>query len=280
MTWRRIGSVTNSPFVHLDFRSKLTLLLVATCLAFLWEDPRLTGGLALLILALNLAARVRASYLGRVLVLMSPFYALLLITHGFWNTSVGRTALWTAPMDWLKVPAPLGWLIGGSLTLTREGLAYGVMVIFRTLTLILVTPLTIFTTDPNSLTIGLVQLHVPYQVAFSFSATLRFVPLLFEEIQSITEAQRLRGLALERMGLWKRLAVYSRIAVPLILGAMVRSQQIEVALAAKAFSGSPERTYLHESRLRAPDYVTIILCLGLLAAAVWLRVTRGLGRFV
>lgn len=279
MIWRSIGSVTDSPFARLDFRSKLALLIVATCLAFLWEDPLLTGCLALLILALNLVARVRASYLGRVLVLMLPFYALLLITHGFWNTAVGRTALWTAPADWLRILAPLGWLLGGSLTLWREGLAYGVMVIFRTLTLILVTPLTIFTTDLNALIIGLVRLHVPYQVAFAFSATLRFIPLLFEEIRSITEAQRLRGLALERMGVWQRLVVYSRIAVPLILGAMVRSQQIEVALAAKAFSGSPQRTYLHESKLRRADWVVIGVSVVVLLAAVALRLTTGLGRF-
>jgi energy-coupling factor transport system permease protein len=271
MTWRNIGSVTDSPFARLDFRSKLALLIAATCLAFLWEDPLLTGCLAVLILALNLAARVRASYLGRVLALMLPFYALLLITHGFWNTSVGRTALWTAPRGW--------WLVGGSLTLWREGLTYGLMVIFRTLTLILVTPLTIFTTDLNALIVGLVRLHVPYQIAFAFSATLRFIPLLFEEIRSITEAQRLRGLALERMGVWQRLVVYSRIAVPLILGAMVRSQQIEVALAAKAFSGSPQRTYLHESKLRRADWTVILLSVALLLLAVVLRVTTGLGKF-
>jgi len=263
--------VTDSPLARLDFRAKLTLLFVATSLAFLWESPLLTGCLALLILILNLLAHVRASYLSRGLLFLLPFFALLLITHGFWNTSVGHTAIWTAPREWP--------LVGGSLRLTREGLAYGVMVIFRTLTLIWVTPLTIFTTDLNALTSGLVQLRLPYQIAFTFSATLRFVPLLFEEIQSITQAQRLRGLALERMGLWQRLVVYSRLAVPLILGAMVRSQQIEVALAAKAFSGSPERTYLHQSRLRVSDYVIIALCLALLAGALWLRVTRGIGRF-
>jgi len=271
MTWRTIGSVRESPLSQLDFRPKLMVMFAATFLAFMWESPALTGALALLIFVLCLIARIRLSYLGNVLLIMLPFYGILLVTHGFWNTHVGRTPVWVAPEAW--------WLIGGKLRLTAEGLAYGFMVIFRTLTLILVTPLVIFTTDLNALIVGLVRIRVPYKIAFAFSATLRFVPLLLEEINSIIEAQRLRGLALEKMNLLKRLWVYSRIAVPLILGAMTRSQQVEVVLAAKAFSGSPDRTYLHESSLRAADYAVLVICLGVLSVALLLRVTMGLGRF-
>jgi len=271
MSWQTIGSAQESPLRRLDFRSKLAVLLAVTFLAMLWESPILTGALVVVVLALCLIAGIRVSYLVRLLRLMLPFYAIVILTHGFWNTTVGRTPLWTAPQNW-------PW-IGGSLTLTSEGLAYGGMVIFRTLALILVIPLVIFTTDLNALIAGLVRLGIPYKVAFVFSATLRFVPLLIEEIRSITEAQRLRGLALERMGLLQKLRVYSRIAVPLILGSMARSQQIEVVLAARAFSGSPQRTYLHETTMHAVDWMVVAACLAIVLVAVWLRLTAGLGRF-
>jgi energy-coupling factor transport system permease protein len=271
MTWRTIGSLRESPFARLDFRSKLMVMFVATFLAFLWESPALTGALALLTLILCLVAGIRLSYVGRLLRIMLPFYVILLITHGIWNSSVGRTVIWGAPETW--------WLIGGTLQVTAEGLAYGFMVIFRTLTLMLVIPLVIFTTDLNELIVGLVRIRIPYKIAFAFSATLRFVPLLWADIETITEAQRLRGLALEKMNLLQRLRVYSQIAVPLILGAMTRSQQIDVVLASKAFSGSPDRTYLHESSLRTVDCVVLVLCLGVLIAAVVLRAATGLGRF-
>jgi energy-coupling factor transport system permease protein len=140
-------------------------------------------------------------------------------------------------------------------------------------------PLIILTTDVNALIVGLVRLRVPYKVAFIFSATLRFIPLLLTRTQDIIDAQRLRGLALEKMNLAQRLGVYSRIAVPLILGAMNQSQQVEVVLAAKAFSGSPDRTYVHESTLRTVDYAVFVLCLGVLLLAISLRVGMGLGRF-
>jgi energy-coupling factor transport system permease protein len=271
MSWRSIGSARASPFTRLDLSSKLAIALLATGLAFLWEDPRLMTGLALGVVLLCLLARIRPSYLWRVLLVLLPFCVIVLLTQGLWNTAVGRTPLWGTPANWP--------LVGGRLTLTSEGLAYGAMVILRTLTLILVIPLAIFTTDLNALTVGLVRMHVPFKVAFVFTATLRFIPMLFGEIQSITDAQRLRGLALEKMNVGQRLVVYSRIAVPLILGAMTRSQQTEVALAARAFSGSAKRTYLHESRMRAVDWLVIGLSAGLLVAAVVLRFTTGLGRF-
>jgi energy-coupling factor transport system permease protein len=202
---------------------------------------------------------------------MLPFFALVLLTHGFLNTYVGRTALWTAPADWP--------LVGGWLWLTREGLLYGLMVIFRTITLVLVIPLVVFTTELDELVVGLVRLRVPYKVAFVLASTLRFVPLLLGEVQSIMEAQRLRGLETSRMGLLQRARIYSRIAVPLILGALVRSQQIEVVLASRAFSGSAERTYLHTTRLRTADYLVLGATLAVAVAAVVGLALWGVGRF-
>jgi energy-coupling factor transport system permease protein len=271
MIWQTIGSLRESPLAQFDFRSKLALMLTATFLAFLWESLSLNAALALLVLFLCLLARIQLSYLGRVLRMMLPFYVILLLTHGFWNTSVGRTAIWVAPQSW--------WLVGGELQCTVEGVAYGLMILFRTWTLILVIPLVIFTTGLDELIVGLVRMGVPYKVAFVFSATLRFVPLLLQEIRTITEAQRLRGLALEKMNLVQRLRVHSRIAVPLLLGAMTKSQQVDVVLASRGFSGSAERTYLHESSMHLADYIMIALSLLTLLAAIVLRVTTGLGRF-
>lgn len=258
-------------FRHLDFRSKVAILGVATFLAFLWDSPLMTGALAAAVVVLCLVAGVGREYLQRMGGIMLPFFALVLLTHGFLNTYVGRTPLWTAPADWP--------LVGGWLWLTSEGLLYGLMVIFRTVTLVLVIPLVVFTTELDELVVGLVRLRVPYKAAFVLASTLRFVPLLLGEVQSIVEAQRLRGLETERMGLVQRARIYSRIAVPLILGALVRSQQIEVVLASRAFSGSAERTYLHTTRLRAADYLVLSTTLAVAVAAVVSLALWGVGRF-
>jgi energy-coupling factor transport system permease protein len=268
----------DSFFTRLDFRPKLVMMAVITIIAFVWESPLAGGLLAAAVIVASLLAGVKVSYIRMVLTVMFPFYILLLLTHGFFNIDqvkslTGRTELTTLFMF------PRSWpLIGGG-RMSVEGLLYGLNVIFKTLTLTLVVPLGIFTTDVDKFIVGMVRARVPYKLAFIFSATLRFVPLLFGEIQAIIEAQRLRGLAMEKMGPIQRVRVYAKVAVPLILGAMVKSQMLEVVLQSKAFTGSPDRTYLHESVLGPADYAMMAFFALLFVAAVVAYFWLGIGKF-
>jgi energy-coupling factor transport system permease protein len=268
----------DSLFTRLDFRTKVLILLVVTLLAFLWDDPIYQAVLTVLILAACFAAGVKKGYVALVLAGMSPFLIFMVLTHAFFNDSQVMRLLEAAelhpffafPADW--------WLIGG-LAATWEGLLYGVNVMFKTLSLILVMPLAIFTTDVDEMITSMVQARVPYRLAFIFSSTFRFFPLLWAEFQKIVEAQRLRGLAMESMGLAKRVRVYARVVVPLILGALVRSQQLEVVLQSRAFNGDPDRTYFHEVKMTWVDGVVIGLVLVGSIAAVYGRVRYGWGKF-
>ncbi len=268
----------DSVFTRLDFRPKIFMMLVLTIVALIWESPVVQLAMAFLILIACLISGVRMKFIRTVLLIMIPFYLLLLVTHGFFNVSqveslTGKSALtpmFSIPHNW--------WLIGG-LTFTVEGFWYGINTIFKTLTIVLVVPLVIFTTDLDNIIVGMVRAKVPYKIAFIFSATLRFFPLLFSEIGNIIQAQRLRGLAMEKMNIIKRVTVYAKVAVPLILGAMVQSQQLEIVLQSKAFSGDPDRTYLHESILSPLDYSVLIFFAVFLLAAFISRVIWGFGAF-
>jgi energy-coupling factor transport system permease protein len=268
----------DSFFTRLDFRPKLVMMVVISIVAFVWESPVAQALLAAAVVITSLLAGVKWSYIRMIFTIMIPFYALLLITHGFFNVAqvqalTGQTELtpiFTFPESWP--------LIGGG-SMSVEGVLYGINVILKTLTLVLVIPLGIFTTEVDKFIVGMVKARVPYKLAFIFSATLRFVPLLLSEIQSIIEAQRLRGLAVEKMGLTQRVRVYAKVAVPLILGAMVKSQMLEVVLQSKAFTGTADRTYLHDSTLRLSDYLMIAFFVLFFIAAIVAYVTVGFGKF-
>ena len=268
----------DSFFTRLDFRPKMFLMAVVTIIAFLWESVAMQAIMALIIVISALAVGVKFKYIRLVITVLTPFYILLLLTHGFFNIDqvkslTGKeelTAIFTFPENW--------WLIGGG-RMTMEGFMYGLNVIFKTLTLTLIVPLGVFTTDVDSMIVGMVRARIPYKIAFIFSATLRFFPLLFQEISTIIEAQRLRGLALEKMGPMKRVSVYAKVAVPLILGAMVKSQQLEVVLQSKAFSGDPDRTYLHETFLGWRDYALMVFFTIFFVVSFVLYFTLGLGKF-
>lgn len=279
MVTTRLQAISrDSLFTRLDFRAKLVIVGALTIVAFLWESPITGGVLTFAVIASSLLVGVKPSYLTTLLKVMVPLYIFLLLSMGFFNVEqvkalthkVELTPLLTLPQDWL-------WVGGAQMTL--EGTLYGLNIVFKTLTMILVVPLAVLTTDLNNMIVALVQLKIPYKIVFVFSSTLRFFPLLFEELQSIIEAQRLRGLALEQMNLLQKAQVYGGVAVPLMLGAMMKSQQLEVVLQSKAFSGSADRTYLHESVLTKTDWGAIALFVGLLAIALLLYFWFGVGKF-
>ncbi len=268
----------DSLFTRLDFRSKLVVMISVTILAFLWESPIAGGLLMLSVIFACVIAGVRLNYLGTILKVMIPFYIFLILSMGFFNVEQVKllthklelTPLLSLPQTW--------WLIGGA-KMSWEGTLYGLNIVFKTLTMILVIPLAIFTTDVNQMTVGMVRAKIPYKIVFIFSSTLRFVPLLLEEVQSIIESQSLRGLNFEKMGWLNKAKVYAKVAVPLILNSLSKSQKLEIVLQSKAFSGSSQRTYLHESALTPPDYILMIGSALLLLMAIALYFGLGIGKF-
>ena len=268
----------DSIFTRLDFRSKLVVMLTLTILAFLWESPIAGGVLMLSVIASCVLAGVRLNYLGTILKVMIPFYIFLILSMGFFN--IEQVKLLTNKSELtplLSLPQTL-WFLGGA-KMSLEGTLYGLNIVFKTLTMILVIPLAIFTTDVNQMTVGMVRAKIPYKIVFIFSSTLRFVPLLLEEVQSIIESQRLRGLNFEKMGLLKRARVYAKVAVPLILNSLSKSQKLEIVLQSKGFSGSSNRTYLHESALTTSDYLLMISYISLFVIAISLYFGLGIGKF-
>jgi energy-coupling factor transport system permease protein len=270
----------DSIFTKLDFRSKMIMVVSITIVAFVWESPFAGGALTFLLTVAALVAGVKWKYLRTIYLIMTSLGLMLLFFHGFFNKT-GITSLLDVNVEELtylfKLPSRW-WLIGG-MALSLEGLLYGLNAVFKSLSMVLVIPLAIFTTDVNNMIVSMVRAGISYKIAFIFSSTLRFFPLLFEQIQAIIEAQRLRGLAFEKMSAVMKIRVYSKVAVPLILSALMKSQMLEVVLQSKSFSDDPDRTYIHESKLNKADYVVIAFFIFFLITAVVAKITWGVGNF-
>ncbi len=268
----------DSIFTQLDFRTKLVIIGVVTLIAFLWQSPIAGGSLTIGVAIACIVAGVRLDYLVVILKFMVPFYIFLLLIMGFFSGIQVQSLMGNMELTPILILPKNWWLIGGG-TMTLEGLLYGLNIVFKTLTMILVIPLGIFTTNVNQITVSLVQIRVPYKILFIFTSTLRFVPFLLEEVQSILDAQRLRGLNLQKMNWFKRGKIYAAIGVPLILNAMAKSQKLEIVLQSKAFSGSSNRTYLHETFLTYTDYAIMVIFGVFLVLAIALYFTWGIGKF-
>ncbi|MEM3078193.1 MAG: energy-coupling factor transporter transmembrane component T, partial [Nitrososphaerales archaeon] len=105
--------------------------------------------------------------------------------------------------------------------------------------------------------LGLLQLKLPYNYAFIATTALRFLPLLTNTRDLIIDAQKLRGLELEKVSFIKKFTAQIPLLVPLIVTSLKLCDDLETAIESRAFSGSSKRTYLHELKIEYKDKVLI-----------------------
>jgi energy-coupling factor transport system permease protein len=131
------------------------------------------------------------------------------------------------------------------------------------------------TTSPDHLGLALQQSHVPYEFCFAFTTAVRFVPVLADEAQTIMDAQKARGLELERGNLLKRVRNYIPILIPLIVNAIRRSLELAESMESRAWGANAKRTNLYSLELKRADYLLVVISVLMLVVAVyvWLNVS-------
>lgn len=126
----------------------------------------------------------------------------------------------------------------------------------------------IFTLTTSRMMIqGLIQLKVPYEIAFMASVGLRFLPVFSEEFQDTVTAIQLRGVDLRKVPVKEKIKLYGRILTPVIFGAVDRAQKLSWAMELRAFRAYPQRTSRITLQLSAWDYMLMIM-LSILTAGI------------
>ncbi|MCW4017459.1 MAG: energy-coupling factor transporter transmembrane protein EcfT [Candidatus Bathyarchaeota archaeon] len=125
------------------------------------------------------------------------------------------------------------------------------------------------TTSPDHLGLALEQSHVPYEFSFAFTTAVRFVPVLAEEAQTIMDAQKARGLELEKGNFLKRIRNYVPVLIPLIVSAIRRSLELAEAMESRAWGATKKRTNLYALKLHKGDYVLLAIIIGLLIVTIY-----------
>lgn len=152
-----------------------------------------------------------------------------------------------------------------------ESLENAVAMTLRFIVLIESFSIFFLTTSPDHLGLALEQTRVPYEFTFAFTTAVRFVPVLAEEAQTIMDAQKARGLELERGNFLKRIRNYIPILIPLIVSAIRRSLELAEAMESRAWGATKNRTNLYELRMHKGDFILIAITIGILAAAIYIR---------
>lgn len=243
--------------VHkLDPRIKLCLSFALMILVFFLRSPFALGMYGLFTFTLAILAKMN---LKRVFTSIKPILFILSFAFVINIFTIPGETMWS-------------W---GFLRISKEGLISGILVSVRLILLTIQTNVLIsYTTSSllladaiESLLSPLKKLNVPVQdFALMISIALRFVPTLAEEAEKIMKAQSARGANYDTGKFKDKVKGMITILVPLFVNAVKRSEELAIALEARAYGISTVRTKYKPLRLGWNDLIfsfcsIVVICL-------------------
>lgn len=152
--------------------------------------------------------------------------------------------------------------------ITDWGLLLGITYAARFLTVFLIGALFIATTEPAALVYSLMRRGLPYRYGFLLVLMLRFVPVFERERKTVNDAQKMRGLEIDKRGFKKLYGALRFTLIPLIVSALAKVDSLVISMEGRAFGFKPVRTFMIEDRYSTPD--KILTAAALAAVAVLL----------
>jgi energy-coupling factor transport system permease protein len=161
----------------------------------------------------------------------------------------------------------------GPLTITSGGLAAGLYVAGRFLSVILMSYLFVLTTEPNDLAYALMRAGLPYRYGFTLITALRLVPIFEQEGQIVYNAQLVRGVQYDvgraaRLNPRRFLTLARQFLLPLLVSALGKVDALAVSMEGRCFGKYPTRTFLREVHATRADALAVFLLLLSIAATV------------
>ncbi|MGI6136767.1 MAG: energy-coupling factor transporter transmembrane protein EcfT [Clostridiales bacterium] len=220
-------------FLHkLDPRVKFLLMVAYIVAVFLVQNLFGFVAIILWLLIVVLVSKVPPLKVLKSLKAIIFIVIFTAILNVFFNTS--GEILW----QWRKIIISTG------------GIELAIKVVLRIVLLVGGTSMLTFTTTPMELTDGLESLMTPlkwikvpvHDIAIIMNISLKFIPILTEEVDKITMAQKARGASFDEGGLITRAKALIPILIPLFVSAFRRADELALALDARCYNATPNRT--------------------------------------
>lgn len=150
------------------------------------------------------------------------------------------------------------------------GLISSLLYAFRFLAIVSSTSIFFVTTSPDELEHTMKWLGVPRDIVFAFVTAVRFIPVIMLDAFQIMDAQKSRGLELEKGNFVKRIRNMVPILVPLVVNSVVRSGELAEAMESRAYGATPKPTSLYKLRLSRKDKAVMLVSLLFFAAVLYI----------
>jgi energy-coupling factor transport system permease protein len=266
---------------RLDPRIKLAWLL-SFLLATIWANIPCRLGLMGLLIAIAVLARIpwRAlrQQLGFVLIFGGILFAIALVVPDS-ATTLQQPRLPPAPAvasnynyQFVLGEFKAGWL---HLKVTRKSLNLAINSGTLLFTLIYSATVFLLTTAPEEVAAGLDKLMQPLkklgvpvtEIVLTLTLSLRFIPLVLEEVQNLVRSVSTRGINWQKLGLKNNIKVWLIVAEKFLENLLLRAEQIATAMQLRGFT-TPQDQQVEwlQLRLSGADAFAILALVGLWTA--------------
>ncbi len=213
----------NSRFHRLDPRVKLLISILTFATALIARYIYEIGLVVAFILVVAAAATV-LTRIARTMALTATFSAFIFVVNFLFTRNLESSSLYA----------------------------------FRFVAIVVSTSLFFVTTTPDELERVMKMFRLPRDVVFAFVTAVRFVPVMMLDALQIMDAQKSRGLELDKGNILRRARNMIPILIPLVVNAVVRSGELAEAMESRAYGASERPTSLVEYRAKRVDKVVAL----------------------
>ena len=157
-----------------------------------------------------------------------------------------------------------GWVLfyampGKQMPFMLDGMLYGYASSLKIYLVVIAVGILGFTVDPAEI----IQMlnHIPFaskHFVFIFSTAWRFIPQIQQQLFNLMDAQKTRGMDLDKGKLMDRLKKIVPIVTPLLSNALDISDQIALSMEARAFGSGNKNKFVKPASM-TPSVLAIVL---------------------
>jgi energy-coupling factor transport system permease protein len=272
-----IGTYLEQPvtWLHrLDPRVKL-LWLLSFLLAPVLANSIWKISLVVLLVIISILAGIPWRALKQQMGLLLLIGGAILITGVFAPDSINVSHQLRSPADGeLVIVKPYKYVLFNldsgiiHLKITKKSLENAIYASSLVFTLVYSTTIYLLTTSPEEITTGLEdwmaplrRYHVPVtEIALTLTLSLRFIPLVLEEIQNLVRSIYTRAIDWQKLGLKNSAKVWLTVAEKLFENLLVRAEQIAVAMQVRGFTTpNTHKVQWHQLKLGRIDFFAMVI---------------------
>lgn len=118
---------------------------------------------------------------------------------------------------------------------------------------------TITTTKVSEFIASMEKSNIPKEITIPLSVIFRYIPSVYEEIKSITNAMKMRGFGFNAKSLRNPLKLVEFYMIPILVSAIKTADELSAASLTRGLSNPKGRTHFMEVKLNKVDYALLAI---------------------